>query len=323
MRVSPAIGAMLLLFAATGAAAIEVETYRIDRFGIGSDERNFGALRYLGGIGVTSRDRAFGGFSGVEVTEGGKRIVLVSDGGDYLTAELRRDGDALVGLDDVAVISLFPPGEADKDEVDSEDIIFDPGDRTRGYVVRERKATALYSFDLVNGRPARFVPIETGAPAAMLETNQGLESVAIAPPASPVAGAVVVILETARRSDPGIIPGWIVGSGAFGIRESEGYGISSARFLPGGDLLTLERRYAPAWGVGVRLRRFAGTDVAVGAVLDGKTLMEAGLSEQIDNMEGLSVHQDEAGRTILTLVSDDNNSILQRTLILQFALGED
>jgi hypothetical protein len=32
------------------------------------------------------------------------------------------------------------------------------------------------------------------------------------------------------------------------------------------------------------------------------------------------VSQDETGRTILTLVSDDNHSILQRTLILQFAL---
>ena len=47
------------------------------------------------------------------------------------------------------------------------------------------------------------------------------------------------------------------------------------------------------------------------------------MTSQIDNMEGLAVHRDEAGRTILTLVSDDNYSILQRTLILQFALVED
>ena len=47
------------------------------------------------------------------------------------------------------------------------------------------------------------------------------------------------------------------------------------------------------------------------------------MTSQIDNMEGLAVSQDEAGRTILTLVSDDNFSILQRTLILQFALHED
>jgi hypothetical protein len=47
------------------------------------------------------------------------------------------------------------------------------------------------------------------------------------------------------------------------------------------------------------------------------------MAYQIDNMEGLAVHADEAGRTILTIVSDDNHSFLQRTLILQFALAED
>ena len=323
MKIAAPLAAAWLVLAAASAAAIEVETYPIDRFGIDSEARTFGALRYLGGIGVTSRDRAFGGFSGVEVTEGGKRIVLLSDGGDYLTAALRQEGDVLTGLEDVAIESLFPPGKGAEDEVDSEDLAFDPLDPKRGYVVRERRATALYSFDLLSGRPDNFVPIETGAPVARLKTNQGLESVAIAPPASPIAGAVVVILETPLNSDPGVIPAWIVGRGAFSIRSSPGYGISSARFLPGGDLVILERRYAPAWGVGIRLRRIPASDIAVGAIVDGRTLMEAGLSEQIDNMEGLAVHQDEAGRTILTLVSDDNHSILQRTLLLQFVLGED
>jgi hypothetical protein len=39
-------------------------------------------------------------------------------------------------------------------------------------------------------------------------------------------------------------------------------------------------------------------------------------------MEGLAVHRDGRGRTIITMVSDDNGSILQRTLLLQFALVE-
>lgn len=40
---------------------------------------------------------------------------------------------------------------------------------------------------------------------------------------------------------------------------------------------------------------------------------------EIDNMEGLSVHQEE-GRKILTLISDDNFSFLQRTVLLEFEL---
>jgi hypothetical protein len=328
VSIRAAIAAATFFFASEAAfvaeaGAIEVETYRIDHFGIGSEAQVFGSLRYLGGIGVTSRDNDFGGFSGVEITDGGTRIVLVSDGGDYLTAALRHDGDAIIGLDDIALQSLFPSGEEEKQEVDAEDFVFDPDDPSRGYIVRERRTDALFAFDLVDGRPENFAAIDTGAPAELLKSNRGLESVAIAPPASPIAGSVVVILEAARKVHKGAAPAWIVGGGQFGIRESEAYDISSARFLDDGDLLVLERRYSPGWGVGVRLRRIDGASITPGAIVDGETIMEAGLAQQIDNMEGLALHRDQAGRTILTLVSDDNHSILQRTLILQFALGED
>ena len=50
-----------------------------------------------------------------------------------------------------------------------------------------------------------------------------------------------------------------------------------------------------------------------GAVLDGPVLMEADLGYQIDNMEGLSVHRAANGDIVLTLVSDDNFSVIQRT----------
>ncbi len=41
---------------------------------------------------------------------------------------------------------------------------------------------------------------------------------------------------------------------------------------------------------------------------------------QIDNLEGLSVHRASSGEVVLTMVSDDNFSLLQRTILLQFAL---
>jgi hypothetical protein len=37
-------------------------------------------------------------------------------------------------------------------------------------------------------------------------------------------------------------------------------------------------------------------------------------------MEGIDAHVTEAGDTVLTLVSDDNFSLLQRNLLLQFTL---
>jgi hypothetical protein len=43
------------------------------------------------------------------------------------------------------------------------------------------------------------------------------------------------------------------------------------------------------------------------------------MRQEIDNMEGLSIHPGADGERILTLISDDNFSFLQRTLLLQFA----
>jgi hypothetical protein len=70
----------------------------------------------------------------------------------------------------------------------------------------------------------------------------------------------------------------------------------------------------------MRLRRVALSDVVPGAVLEGATLISADMGFQIDNMEGLSVHRAANGETVLTLVSDDNFSIIQRTILLQFTL---
>jgi hypothetical protein len=39
-------------------------------------------------------------------------------------------------------------------------------------------------------------------------------------------------------------------------------------------------------------------------------------------MEGIDVHLTPEGDTVLTMISDDNFSLLQRTLLLQFKLVE-
>jgi hypothetical protein len=37
-------------------------------------------------------------------------------------------------------------------------------------------------------------------------------------------------------------------------------------------------------------------------------------------MEGIAVHRNAEGETVITLVSDDNFSVIQRNLLLQFTL---
>ena len=91
---------------------------------------------------------------------------------------------------------------------------------------------------------------------------------------------------------------------------------------PGGRLMVLERRFSWQRGVAMRIRSVPLTAIQPGALVDGEELIVADMNFNIDNMEGLSVHRDADGALVLTLISDDNFSPLQRTLLLQFTMNE-
>jgi hypothetical protein len=73
----------------------------------------------------------------------------------------------------------------------------------------------------------------------------------------------------------------------------------------------------------MRIRRLPLASLKESTLVDGRSMIEADLAYQIDNMEGIAVHRTAGGETILTIVSDDNFSFLQRSLLLQFALAEE
>ncbi|MES2327817.1 MAG: esterase-like activity of phytase family protein, partial [Pseudomonadota bacterium] len=70
-------------------------------------------------------------------------------------------------------------------------------------------------------------------------------------------------------------------------------------------------------------RRVPIKSLAPDALLDGPTIFEVDLGYEIDNMEGIDTHVTEDGETVVTMVSDDNFSMIQRTLLLQFTLVSD
>ena len=94
------------------------------------------------------------------------------------------------------------------------------------------------------------------------------------------------------------------------------------RCCPDGDLLVLERKFSWPAGSAIRIRRVALAEIKPDALVDGADPVRGRSGLQIDNMEGLSVHRSAAGDIVLTLVSDDNFSFLQRTMLLQFTLAE-
>jgi len=110
--------------------------------------------------------------------------------------------------------------------------------------------------------------------------------------------------------------------GQFAVRRTNNFDISDAMLLPSGELLVLERKFSWLAGVGIRIRSIPLKSVAPGAVVDGPSLFDADLGHEIDNMEGIDAHVTPEGDTVLTMISDDNFSLLQRTLLLQFTLVE-
>ncbi|MYZ50436.1 esterase-like activity of phytase family protein, partial [Propylenella binzhouense] len=307
--------------AAAGGEPLALAVRRIDAFGIARAETRFGALEFLGGIDITARDRRLGGLSGIDVGADGDAVTMVSDDGYLVRGRLVHENGRLVGLADAEIRGLFPV-ERDKFEADAEDLAFAP-DGTGGLLAMERRRTPLLAFRVEDGWPVPTEPVAVPPAVLKLKMNRGLESVAYAPAASPLAGRAIIVAERAAERGAATIPAWILGGGAFRIVRRDDYDIASARFLPDGDLLVLERRFTPISGIAMRIRRIDGGRIRDGAELDGAVLIEAGMTDQIDNMEGLAVHREASGRVVLTLVSDDNKSILQRTLLLQFAIAAD
>jgi hypothetical protein len=127
-----------------------------------------------------------------------------------------------------------------------------------------------------------------------------------------------------RGLDPeGNLVAFLVGGptpGQFSVRRTDDFDISDAVLLSSGDLLVLERKFSWLSGIGIRIRRIPLSSVAPNALIDGPSIFEANLANEVDNMEGIDAHVTEQGETVLTMVSDDNFAIIQRTLLLQFTL---
>lgn len=286
----------------------------------------FGALEYAGGVSLTSSFGRFGGLSGLKLDARGERFTAVSDKGTWFAGRIVYQAGRIVGVSDVETAPIRGPDGRPITAhgwFDAESLTFDG---SIAYVGLERVNQILRFADF--GRDGIEAKGEAvgGVPASLrrLPYNKGLETLVFVPRGAPLGGTLIAISERGLDAS-GNIMGFLIGGptpGAFTVRRSDGYDISDAALLPGGDLLLLERKFSLLNGVGIRIRRIALAAIAPGAVSDGVALFEADLGNEIDNFEGLATHRNAAGDIILTLVSDDNFSPIQRTLLLQFRLIE-
>jgi hypothetical protein len=310
-------------FSVAAPVSIEVNARPLPSFDTRDRARmRFGALEYRSGLILTSGFRGFGGLSGLRLDARGERFIAISDKGSWFTGRIVYKGREMTGLEDVEAAPLLgPDGKpiTSRGWYDSESIALDG---SLVYIGLEH-ANQILRYDFAEGfTRSRGEAIPVPPALRKLPRNKGLEALVMVPTGMALAGTLIALSERGLDLHGNLIAFLIGGKtpGQFAVRRTDEFDISDAVLLPSGDLLVLERKFSWLVGLGIRIRRIPLNSVAPGAVVDGPAIFNADLGNEVDNMEGIDAHVTEAGDTVLTLVSDDNFSLLQRNLLLQFTL---
>lgn len=281
----------------------------------------FGPLTFRGGLQLSSKNPLFGGWSGLDFDSQGE-LIAVSDQGSFLRFKIDLDQSGnLVGVSsgEIALMRDLKGAPLDgKKQQDAEDIARLEDGR---YAVSFESRHRIWLYDLDRDGPD--APAIEGPPAPQdMRENEGLEALAQAENGDLVAGREYA----ANHKSPTqffrlkLSGGSIVAGPA---RVVEKFALVALRRLPDGDYLALERYYFPLIGNRSVLARFKASGLADAPPhLDGPTLAEFAKPLALDNFEGLAVEAEPGAALRLYIISDDNFSPSQRTLLYAFDLDE-
>lgn len=323
---------MLAIDASATDIAARITARQLPGFSVSDPSRvRFSRLDYVGGFEVRSDRREVGGLSGLVIGDGGRRFLSLSDDGLMVKAQIERDARGRpVGLSSATVRRLrTSKGMLSRDKAQSDteslDVFVGEGGRSFGVVSFEGRPTVMVGPMDADGFVGPMTAIDLPKETRLLQANRGLESVAALPAGNGLGGRFIILAEEAERgAKTDNQPGWVVGGKSpysFRVRRTDGYDLTDAKVGPDGRLYVLERSFSFLTGIRCRIRVFSLSDIRPGAVIEGETLLEASMSEEIDNMEGLAIWRTAGGETRISLISDDNRAFLQRTLYLEFRLG--
>jgi len=283
-----------------------------------------GAFAFRGAVEVVGAGSGVGGLSGLAITDGGQRMVAISDVGAVVSGRLHHEGGRLAGIGDITVRRLpgLPPRRGLARPDDSEEIVALPD------------GVWLVSFEGLH-RIRRYAsgPDEPNGAPAGLPLPPGLES---RPPNSGLEALTRLhdgrLLTLAEGPDNGVAErsAWIGRPPlrgrddweAFTYRAERGFRPVGATTLPDGDVLVLERRFSLLGGFKSRIARVRTADLRPGATVAGEELARLEPPLLTENFEGIAAVPGTGGETLVYLVSDDNFNALQRTYLVLLALPD-
>lgn len=272
-----------------------------------------GALTFLGGWRFSGVSPQFGGWSALHID--GDRVTAIGDAGTVLRFRLTRFGRAVDARIDPLPTSC---GQSDENRTrDSESLTGDGRNWWVGYESQTRLCRLDHRFQ--RGEAVYAPPLmrhwrKVGGPEAILRLRDGRFLVFAEDPPRGMDERPLLIF----AGDPTNARTPVT---ALSYRPPEGFDPTDAAELPDGRVIVINRRFTP-WSL------FTSTvtiidpaQFAPGKIMEGPVIARFAPPLISDNFEGLAVTQ-EAGRTIIWMISDDNQMTWQATYLLKFALNE-
>lgn len=266
-------------------------------------------VTFAGGWHLQSENPKFGGLSGMDVLPSGG-LLTVSDQGAFVWIGLENGApDGIGGLADMrgADGAVF----SDKRNGDAEGLAVDAG---RAIVSFERNHRALV-YDLeacgssARGAVLASIPRRIADAGPRLEDNGGLEGLAIS------SDQLIGTIEAEKSGTVSLIRLDASAPDLIGTLEApDGLAPTGLDTLDDA-VFAVFRDYAPGVGNTIEVRRY--TD----AQTNGETLLRLARPLAVDNFEAVAVREWSDGRTRLYLLSDDNFSERQRTLLFAFDIN--
>lgn len=262
-------------------------------------------------------DPSFGGFSGLVMVPGGASFHAVSDQGELYAGAVTRDPDNRIAavratwhgrlLDNHGrpVEGFTSDAEALAPARDGGlHVAFESYARVTGLRPPDLHPEPLHDFD-------RFKAFWNNESFEGLAERPDGALVAVLEKADEAQGGYPTVLGTGRGHTMMWRPGPVIPAG------EGGFAASDAAFGPDGQFYLLERRLSLG-GFASRIRRFTHRGGVFGSP---ETVLETAPGT-LGNMEGMSLWTDAAGRTVISLISDDNFLLVQKTVLAEYELRE-
>lgn len=318
-------GLVLTACGEPGAVDLPLRTETVELFPGEPDRREIGALSYRGGLVLEAQTGRFGGWSAVEITPDGERLLAVSDSASWMTARLVYDRDGeLAGVSEARLAPMLGvDGEVlTGAHADAEGLAPLGGGR---YAVSFERDHRILVYEI----GADWSGIETAIPTRYntppglnrLRENGGIE--ALAPAETGLWAAVEYPIV---EGQPHTI--WHVTQDdavAHSVRLTDGFGLTGLARAGEDELIVIQRFWSRQAGNRIRISRLGESELSLSGAFSAEQgidlIAEIGPEMTVDNIEGAAIAV-IAGEPRLFLMSDDNFNPDQRTLLLSFGFSE-